>query len=399
MDYRIRQATTLCAVLIICSAGRCQTPMDSSFTYQGQLRASGAPANAPHDFIFSLYDALEGGNLLATTGPLTLPVAGGLFTTSLDFGTTAFSGGKRWIETQVAPAGGGFTTLAPRIEVSPVPRAGYALSADTAQAHHWVQITTDTVAEPNTGYLVHADTLGSLTLTLPPSPQLGDIVSVNSIEGGWKIGQNPVQRIRTDSLTLSETYSSWTAVGPTVIWTDIASSANGMRLLASGSDSASISTDGGDTWHPTSIPTPANYAVKVGSSCDGTRLAACGSWTIPGYAWTGWLCWSADAGANWDIGLTGGGADWNAWTDIACSADGMKLAACAVIAEMTQNDPMTAPGGIVTSTNGGVSWTYRVIDRSFWSVAVSADATRMAAAQSDLTNGVPGSIFTSSDSG
>src|SRR5688572_1596677 len=37
------------------------TPVGSGFTFQGQLKVSGNPANGSYDFDFRLYDAAEGG--------------------------------------------------------------------------------------------------------------------------------------------------------------------------------------------------------------------------------------------------------------------------------------------------------------------------------------------------
>src|SRR5688572_10782578 len=64
-----------------------QTRVGLDFTYQGRLMNGGNPANGQYDFLFSLWDALTGGNQV--TGTLTLlnvTVTGGLFTVRLDFG-------------------------------------------------------------------------------------------------------------------------------------------------------------------------------------------------------------------------------------------------------------------------------------------------------------------------
>jgi hypothetical protein len=113
------------------SSGTAQTsplsPAGSGFTYQGRLDVSGSPANGQFDLQFTLFDAASGGTQVGN--PVTVlsqTVAGGLFTVQLDFGSSAFQGGARWLEVAVSPAGGGtYTTLAPRQPVSPAP---YALS-------------------------------------------------------------------------------------------------------------------------------------------------------------------------------------------------------------------------------------------------------------------------------
>ncbi|WP_395753590.1 autotransporter-associated beta strand repeat-containing protein [Prosthecobacter sp.] len=84
---------------------------------------------------------------------------------------------------------------------------------------------------------------------------------------------------------------------------------------------------------------------------------------------------------------TPAGAIWTArdsdrsWTSIASSADGTKLAA------------VTNGGMIYTSTDSGAIWTARESDRNWKSIASSADGSKLAA----VVNG--GQIYTSTDSG
>ena len=104
----------------------------TAFSYQGRLVSGGAPAGGSDDLTFTLYDSDQpGGNLIA--GPLTnsaTAVSNGLFTTTIDFGAGVFTGTNYWLEIAVETNGGsGFTTLAPRQELTPVP---YAIFANTA---------------------------------------------------------------------------------------------------------------------------------------------------------------------------------------------------------------------------------------------------------------------------
>ena len=103
----------------------------TAFTYQGQLVSGGAPANGSYDLTFTLFDAGADGDLIA--GPLTnsaTAVSNGLFTVTLDFGAGVFTGTTYWLEIAVETNGGsGFTTLAPRQQVTPTP---YAIFANTA---------------------------------------------------------------------------------------------------------------------------------------------------------------------------------------------------------------------------------------------------------------------------
>ena len=66
----------------------------SAFTYQGRLSSNGNPVNGVFDLRFALYDSPSNTTGLVS-GPVTnsaVPVAGGLFATTLDFGAVAFGG-------------------------------------------------------------------------------------------------------------------------------------------------------------------------------------------------------------------------------------------------------------------------------------------------------------------
>ena len=94
----------------------------SAFTYQGQLRKSGAPVNASCNASFGLFDAASGGAQVGgtVTSP-TLQVANGLFTIALDFGWN-INGEARWLETAIG-CGEAQTTLTPRTALQPAPYA------------------------------------------------------------------------------------------------------------------------------------------------------------------------------------------------------------------------------------------------------------------------------------
>lgn len=108
----------------------------TAFTYQGRLNDAGQPATGAYDLQFTLYDAAANGAVLA--GPLTLEdvsVNGGVFTTSLDFGSNVFTvNGDRFLEIAIRPGAstGSFTTLAPRQRLTATPYAVRSLTADTA---------------------------------------------------------------------------------------------------------------------------------------------------------------------------------------------------------------------------------------------------------------------------
>lgn len=110
-------------------------PLGTAFTYQGRLTADGQLADGQYDFLFRLYDAPSGGNVV---GPLlatnALPVSNGLFMVELDFGAGVFDGEARWLQIGVQTNGATrFTLLSPRQPLLPAPTAQFAEAAATAQ--------------------------------------------------------------------------------------------------------------------------------------------------------------------------------------------------------------------------------------------------------------------------
>ena len=111
-----------------------QAPSPTAFSYQGRLHDAGVPATGSFDLKFELYDADVAGNLItAAVERAAVNVAGGLFTTDLDFGgPEVFNGAQYWLVISVKPAGGpDYTALAPRQVIRPVPYAIRARQAAT----------------------------------------------------------------------------------------------------------------------------------------------------------------------------------------------------------------------------------------------------------------------------
>jgi hypothetical protein len=101
------------------------------FTYQGHLNDNGQSADGSYDFQSYIYSAADGGALLAQHSNLGTEVDNGLFQLEIQVGANIFnSGGRRWLEIWVSPAGdNNWTTLTPRQEIQPVPQAMYAAYA------------------------------------------------------------------------------------------------------------------------------------------------------------------------------------------------------------------------------------------------------------------------------
>lgn len=99
-----------------------------SFTYQGLLRESGSPASGTYDFRFRLWNAESGGEQVGTDQFADdLSVAGGLFTTALDFGSV-WDGTDRYLEIAVRPGSSEdeYQELSPRVKVNFTPYSVFA---------------------------------------------------------------------------------------------------------------------------------------------------------------------------------------------------------------------------------------------------------------------------------
>lgn len=122
----------LLVILLSSVGGNSQTPLGTSFTYQGRLSDGGVPAEGVYDLRFVLYDSAAGGSQI---GPVvTVPdhtLAEGLFAVELDFGAEAFTGEARWLEIRVRPGSetGAFSILNPRLTLTPAPHSIYAATA------------------------------------------------------------------------------------------------------------------------------------------------------------------------------------------------------------------------------------------------------------------------------
>jgi hypothetical protein len=219
----------------------------------------------------------------------------------------------------------------------------------------WLVQTGATVqAVSDTGYLLTNSQL--VTVTLPFSPNIGDIVRISGAGvGGWEIAQNTNQSVLGNFFNFTK--SSWTLTSASVgTWYTIASSADGTKLLAAiYGGGIYFSPDSGVTWTETYSLSTSWHSV-AGSS-DGTKMVAV---AYGGDIYT-------NSGSGWSA-ISGSGANW---TSVASSSDGSRLAA-------------TIYGGaIYTSTNFGATWTQQAgapTGGNWWSIASSADGSKLIAA-------------------
>jgi hypothetical protein len=119
-------ATLLCCVCVLIAGPAMAQLLSTAFSYQGELRLQGQPANGSFDLQFTPYP-----NPTSTT-PLqaalvvdNVAVTNGLFSTSLDFGSTLFLGDAIYLQIGVraGSSSGPFQALAPRQLVQAAPYA------------------------------------------------------------------------------------------------------------------------------------------------------------------------------------------------------------------------------------------------------------------------------------
>lgn len=128
MNRAIRKlliSAAMCAAPVFLTNALAVTPQGTSFTYQGRLTDSGAPANGTYDIQVLLFDAAAGGSQVGSTITLNdIVISNGVFSASLDFGAQ-FSGNARWIELRVRPGAsvGAYTTISPRTLLDSTPYA------------------------------------------------------------------------------------------------------------------------------------------------------------------------------------------------------------------------------------------------------------------------------------
>ena len=156
------------ALVLGLTAATVSADVGTAFTYQGSLNVSGSLAEGIYDFDFSLYDSLTSDTQIGSTLPIDdVIVMGGLFSVSLDFGTGAFIGDARWLAIAVGDRNAlPLTTLNPLIELSPVPQAIHASSAESANTTLMVSNDSITSSSIIDGTITRTDLADGLRNTL-----------------------------------------------------------------------------------------------------------------------------------------------------------------------------------------------------------------------------------------
>jgi hypothetical protein len=383
----------------------------TAFTYQGRLNDGTAPANGSYDLTFSLFNNNITGTPLV--GPVTnsaVAISNGLFTVMIDFGASVWNGQTNWLEIGVRTNGAsGFTTLAPRQQVTPTP---YAITAGAVSGvipsgnisgTYGNQVAFNNANNNFTGIGSNLTTLNASQLTFGTvaDARLSSNVALlntsqtfsganvftnfgNSFRGSF-FGNGLVGWIPTNGTAIQTVIDTgYLLTNPQLVTVTLPASPNAgdiVRISGAGASGWRVAQNAGQSiignfssfnkspWTP-SDASALNWRAIV-SSADGSRLVAVASITGGG------IYISIDSGLTWSgpFGPVSGGN----WYAAASSADGSKL-------------PAAVNGGYIY-TNSGTAWTAAFGPANWIALASSADGTKLIAAASGL------GLYTSGNSG
>lgn len=137
MTHRFARTTTAAALIASALLGpHALAQSATAFTYQGELRDGGLPANGAYDIRFRLFDSASGTTQLGSQLCVdNIAVTDGRFAVTLDFGFQ-FSSPGRHLELEVrdgasgdCTTAGGFAILSPRQPITSVPAATFSSTA------------------------------------------------------------------------------------------------------------------------------------------------------------------------------------------------------------------------------------------------------------------------------
>ncbi|MEM6937411.1 MAG: hypothetical protein AAF552_13205 [Pseudomonadota bacterium] len=164
----------LCLIAALCMLSSVSgAPLETAFTYQGQLNQLSRPANGTFDFEVALFDVAENGSTLAPAVVVEdVMVVDGIFSIELDFGLTGISDEQLWLEVSVRDGRqiALFTPLTPRTKLAPSPASLYALSAGVAETLAIGNLIT--VATVGGDFSSVAAALNSISDASPENPYL-----------------------------------------------------------------------------------------------------------------------------------------------------------------------------------------------------------------------------------
>ena len=173
MNLRPSIALFVGFLLLLAGFGLQAAQQGTAFTYQGELKQAGQPANGPFDFEVGLYLQGSGGSSVAVLQIDDVTVTDGIFTLALDFTAVPFDGTQTWLGIGVRPSASvdPFTALLPRQTLTSVP---YALNARSVEVN---AINNVAIADSSVGsskILDHSITALDLAANSVGAPELAD---------------------------------------------------------------------------------------------------------------------------------------------------------------------------------------------------------------------------------
>ena len=134
--YIDKQKSLICCLALILAifTTNASAQQTGEFTYQGNLKDGGVPADGIYDFIFQVWTAPVGGDQVGQNTLGNIPVSSGVFTANLAAVTNAFDGSERWLEIHVRQDGAGSYTTLPRQKIERTPYADLAFALPNVAA-------------------------------------------------------------------------------------------------------------------------------------------------------------------------------------------------------------------------------------------------------------------------
>lgn len=405
-------------LLLILAGALKVSAQGTAFSYQGRLNVGGVAVTNIYDFRFALYDAVINGDAIGMPQTnVAVGVTNGIFMTTIDFGPV-FTGTNYWLSVGVRTNGAigntnTFTLLSPRQALLPVPYAIFANSASN---------------------LLGALPATQLVGTLPSAQVMGSYVGAVNFSNGANAFYGSFHGNGLNLTNLNGTMISTGTVADARLSSNVAllntnqtfTGVNNFNNV-SNNFTGSFFGNGLVGW----IPIPSNTVQAVRDT--GYLLLSSNLTTVMlptnGALLTGDVIRISGAGSGgWQLGqnagqsvvgifLSASNSSWNPasapaadWYSIACSADGVVMAAGAITtgvgiyisldsgqtwsgpnttyqpislastAEGTQMAGVVSGGEIVYSTNSGTTWGAIAGSTTSWtSIASSSDGSRLVA--------------------
>jgi hypothetical protein len=252
------------------------TPLDQTFTYQGQLRNAGQLVSGPVDLRITLWDSDTAGSQLGGANSFnSMQLTDGRFACGLNFGNAAFDGSNRWIQVEFRnPAGvGQYQTLSPRDKITATPYALYALNGANGV---WVYDTNQQSVSV-IGKKVGIGT-GNPTAALEVVSATGGDDSVKLPAGSIGIGELALTAFpRAFDITTTPAMFSTTKAG-VLVFSGTAGNTSGAGLSVDNQMYPFLNHNGGiHALHKLIVLPPGDHSVAVGTA-NGAAISATAIW-------------------------------------------------------------------------------------------------------------------------